>query len=79
MAKLRAAPARETDRDELAWKSASGVSPVPTSPSKSELAEMELLRRVYVMPSNYCGWYPDQTSRPDHLSFPDGSRCEAYG
>lgn len=46
------APAPQTDP-----KSVNGVSPVPTSPSRSELVEMELLKRDYVMPSNYCGWY----------------------
>ncbi|OIW25750.1 hypothetical protein CONLIGDRAFT_503568 [Coniochaeta ligniaria NRRL 30616] len=53
-----AAPARQTDGAELLEKSANGISPVPTSLSKSDLAEMELFRRYdYVLPSSICGWH----------------------
>lgn len=53
----RAAPARETDHAELVDKSSNGVSPVPTS--RPELAEMELFKRDYTLPSDFCGWYAD--------------------
>jgi hypothetical protein len=55
MAYSAAAPARATDPAELMQKSANGISPVPTSPSRAEIVEMELLR-VYIMPSDVCGW-----------------------
>lgn len=57
------APARQTNQAELADKSANGISPVPTSPSHSELVEMELLKRVYILPSNNCGWYADYSGK----------------
>lgn len=53
----RWAPARETDRAELVEKTATGISPVPTS--SPELAAMELFKRDYSLPSDYCGWYAD--------------------
>jgi hypothetical protein len=56
-----AAPARETDSAELIRKSANGRSPVPTTPSSAEIVEMELLRRVYILPSDVCGWFVDFT------------------
>lgn len=51
------APALETSVVELAEKSHNGISPVPTS--RPELAEIELFKRAYTMPSDYCGWYSD--------------------
>lgn len=55
----RWAPARETGRAELVEKSATGVSPVPTS--RPELAAVDLFRRAddYSLPDDYCGWYND--------------------
>lgn len=54
---IRMAPARQTSEAELAEKSVNGISPVPTS--RPELAEMELFKRDYSLPSDYCGWYAD--------------------
>jgi len=51
------APARQTNEAELEEKSHNGVSPVPTS--RPELAEIELFKRDYTLPSDYCGWYGD--------------------
>lgn len=54
---IREAQARATSEAELAEKSINGISPAPTS--RPELAEMELFRRDYSLPPNYCGWYGD--------------------
>jgi hypothetical protein len=55
--------ARQTDQAELQAKASTGTSPVPTSLTKPELAEMELLKRVYIMPSSVCGWDDIQVSK----------------
>ena len=60
-ANMAEAPARETDRADSIQRAANGVSPVPTSPPPPKAAEMQLLNRVYVLPSNYCGWFGDYT------------------
>ena len=69
-----AAPARQTNEAELEEKSNNGVSPVPTS--RPELAEIELFKRDYTLPSDYCGWYGDyKCMLPSlHLNMV-GSRC----
>jgi hypothetical protein len=54
---IREVPARATNEAELTEKSNNGISPVPTS--RPELAEMELFKRTYTLPSDYCGWYAD--------------------
>ncbi|KAB5528085.1 hypothetical protein GE09DRAFT_1253787 [Coniochaeta sp. 2T2.1] len=43
--------------------SATGISPVPTSPSRLDLVRMEFEKRVYILPSNICGWVAEVKSR----------------
>lgn len=63
------APARKTEHAELTRKSASAIAPVPTSPSQEGLVELELLKRVYVMPPDTCGFYRDNFYNGHHREY----------
>ncbi|KAB5585260.1 hypothetical protein GE09DRAFT_1233559 [Coniochaeta sp. 2T2.1] len=43
--------------------SATGISPVPTTPTRLDLVRMELEKRVYIIPSKICGWLAEAKSR----------------
>lgn len=69
-----AAPARETGNAELI-RTLNGISPAPTSPPKLGLAERELLKRVYILPPDVCGWFNESSCECTLLAFVSEEGC----